>query len=370
MNRYLTTSILAAAMVAAAAPEAFAQGGGIGGQLPQPENPPTRQGTRGANFLEIGIGARGNAMAGAVASFIDGGTALYWNPAGIAGEESFTLAATRQNLYQGLDITQNYAAAAIPFFGGVAGASFNSLNSGDIPRTEEDNPFGDPVTGQTFEWTSMAVSLAYARRLTDRLDVGAQGRYISEGISDARLSWVGLDFGTQFRTGIYGLIVGASIQNVGGSSRATGQAIEDAVDTDDFLNRTQRVSLYTRDTDLPTMYRFSVGADILGRVGSIMGQRAGGHSLVAEVAVADAIDTDVQLALGAEYGFRNIAFVRGGKRFYNDDRATEDPGLYGLSGGLGVRLPIGGGRAVRFDYAYTAMGELDNMQVFSFEFTR
>jgi len=370
MKNIYTTSVLAAALLAVAAPEARAQGGGIGGELPQPENPPTRQGTRGANFLEIGVGARGNAMAGAVASFIEGGTALYWNPAGIAGEESFTVAATRQNLYQSLDITQNFAAVAIPFLGGVAGASFNSLNSGDIQRTTEDEPFGDPILGTTFSWTSTAIGLAYARRVTDRLDVGGQAHYIQEGISDAKLNWVGLDFGTQFRTGIYGLIVGATIQNIGGSAEAEGNAVERAVDTDEFLNRTQRVSLLTRETDLPTTYRFSVGADVLGRTGSIMGQRNGQHSLLAELAVADAIDTDVQFALGAEYAFRNIAFIRGGKRFYNDDRDTEDPGLYGLSGGLGVRLPIGGGRALRFDYAYTALGELDNMQVFSFELSR
>src|SRR5215207_9855220 len=126
MNRYFTTSILAAAIVAAAAPEAFAQGGGIGGELPTPEEPPNRQGTRGANFLEIGIGARANAMAGAVASFIDGGTAWYWNPAGAAASESFTINATRQELYTDLDIAQNYVGAAIPLLGGVIGASFNS----------------------------------------------------------------------------------------------------------------------------------------------------------------------------------------------------------------------------------------------------
>ena len=51
--------------------------------LPNPQNPTTRVGTRGANFLEIGVGARGLALAGAYTALAEGVTALYWNPAGI-----------------------------------------------------------------------------------------------------------------------------------------------------------------------------------------------------------------------------------------------------------------------------------------------
>ena len=50
---------------------------GPGGILPTPQDTPNRQGTRGANFLHIGIGARGGAMAGSVGSTISGPTA-WW----------------------------------------------------------------------------------------------------------------------------------------------------------------------------------------------------------------------------------------------------------------------------------------------------
>ena len=58
---------------------------GPGGLTPEPDDPPTRQGTRGANFLHLGIGARGNAMAGAVGTTIEGPTAWVWNAAGASG---------------------------------------------------------------------------------------------------------------------------------------------------------------------------------------------------------------------------------------------------------------------------------------------
>jgi hypothetical protein len=363
------TRILIAAAAVSATLVAPLRAQAPGGILPTPEDPPTRQGTRGANFLEIGMGARGNAMSGAVASLIDGPTAWYWNPAGVAGTESFSVAASRQNLYEDLDISMNYAGLALPFLGGVFGVSFTSLNSGDIQRTTTDEPFGDPVLGQTFEWTASAVGVGYARRLTDRLDVGLQLKRIREGLTDADISWTGLDLGTQFRTGLYGLTIGASLQNVGGSSRMHGALVKRQFDSDEIGNQRTRVAFATQDTELPTLFRFSVGTDLYGRVGSVLGQGDGRHVLLGDVNFSDAIDTDVQMALGLEYGFNNLAFVRAGKRFYNDDRESGSSTSYGMSGGLGLRLPLGG-RALRFDYAYTALGDLENVQVFSFEIGR
>ena len=339
---------------------------------PRPANPPTRQGTRGANFLQNWIGARGSAMSGAVGSLIEGPTALYWNPAGAAATESFSVAASRHDLYADLDIAQSFVGLTIPSLGGVLGLSLNSLNSGDLDRTTEGAPLGDPISGREFEWSSTAIGLSYARRLTDRLDVGLTGKYVTEGITDANLDWVAIDVGTQFRTGIYGFTIGGTIANLGPSSRAAGAAVKRNLDPigNDAVNQFTRVNLQTIETDLPTMFRLSVGSDVLGRAESLLGQRFGSaHSVVADLSFSDAIDTDLQFAGGIEYGFRNLVFLRGGKRFFNDDRAIENAGTFGLSGGFGVRLPFAG-RSARFDYAYTSVGELENIQVFSFEFGR
>ncbi|HKG93179.1 MAG TPA: PorV/PorQ family protein [Gemmatimonadaceae bacterium] len=350
---------------------AGAQGAPIPGALePTDRNPLTRQGTRGAEFLHLFVGARGAAMAGAVVSTVEGPTAMYWNPAGLATTEGFSIAASRENLYQGLDISHDFAGAALPVLGGVVGVHFNSLSSGDIPRTSIGQaPLDpDPIFGRNFTWTSTSIGVSYGRRLTDRLELGATGKYITEGITDASISWVGLDLGTVFNTGIYGLQVGASVQNIGPSSKMKGAAIRRLVDTDQFSLERTAVDLTTRETELPTLFRFSIGTDVLGRTGSLFGDGGGKHALRGEMAVNDAINTDIQLAFGGEYSFNNVAFLRAGKRFYNDERAIGGTkGMYGLSSGAGVRLPFRG-RAVRFDYAYTSLGELKNVQVFTFEF--
>jgi hypothetical protein len=370
MKINLTTLASAAALCAAAASGLRAQDL-PGGLTPDTKTNPTRQGTRGANFLELGVGARGQAMAGAVASLAEGPTAMYWNPAGIATGEKFSIAASRMNLYTNLDITHNFVGVTIPVFGGVVGAHFLSLNSGPINRTTTDAPEGgDLVAGDTFEWNSTSIGLSYGRRLTDRLDVGTTLKYVGEGLSDANTSWGALDVGTQFQTGLYGLTIGASVNNIGPSSQAGGAAIRKRVRSPDINNNERTDAAFvTQETELPTLFRFSVGTDLLGRASSLFGQSLGSkNSLNGELAVSDAIDTNIQFAVGLEYSFANTLFLRGGQRVYNDQR-TGGASNYGLSGGFGLRLPLAD-RALRFDYGYTSLGDLKNVQVFSFEFGR
>jgi hypothetical protein len=204
-----------------------------------------------------------------------------------------------------------------------------------------------------------------------QLQVGGQVKMISEGIPDATTGWMAFDIGTQFNTGLYGLVIGGAIQNVGGQASANGALITRLITTEDGsqLAEQRRVQFFTRETELPVEFRISVGSDLLGSANSLFGGAKGNNKLNAELSVTDATDISTQYALGLEYGYRNLLFVRGGKRFYNDERDTGDVGQVGLAGGFGLRLPIRG-RAVRFDYSYEAAGALQNIQVFSFEVGR
>ena len=363
-TRSRAVAILSALFVASTS---WAQG--LDGLLPTPENPPTRLGTRGANFLHMPIGARGGAMAGAIGSTVSGPMAWFWNPAGAATSEGFSIAAGLQNVYDDFGLKQHYAAASLPLLGGVIGVSLNTLSSGDIDRTTEAAPFGDVALGRTFEWTSTAVSLGYGRRLTDRLTLGGALKYVSEGIPDANTNWIAFDFGTQFNTGIYGLMIGGALQHVGGSSEASGALIGRIVSSDEFSRQDQRVDLSVRETELPTSFRFSLASNLYGDAESLLGAGSGTHALLAEFALNDGVDLATQSAIGVEYSYSNLFFARAGKKFYNDDRSTGSSAKYGLSGGFGLRLPVAG-HDVRFDYSYTSLGELQNVQIFSFEFGR
>ena len=346
---------------------------GPGGLLPTPTDQASRAGTRGANFLHIGIGARAGGMAGAVTSSVTGPMGWYWNPAGASTSEGFSIVAGYQDLYADLGLNQSYAAVSIPLLGGVVGAHLNTLSSGDIKRTTEANPFGERLGGSTFQWNSTVAGLGYARRLTDRLSVGGQFKYISEGITDASTSWMAVDVGTQFNTGLFGTTLGGSIRNVGGTSRADGALIQRVIQTTDgsVLREARRVDLFTRTVEIPVVFQFSLGSDILGSANSILGGAGGKNALNAEIAVTDGTDIATQFALGAEYSFNNTVFLRAGKRMYNDDRdrGVDNATAIGLAGGFGLRFPVAG-RSVKFDYSYQGAGALQNIQVFSFEVSR
>jgi hypothetical protein len=363
MLRHTLTLAAAAALVAAAGAEASAQ------NLSTPsDQAPTRAGTRGATFLTIPLGARANAMAGAVTATEDGPEAWYWNPAGATTSEHFAVTASRQELYKSLDISMNHFAASLPLLGGVVGANVTSLSSGDIPRTDESDPTGGGQNGSTFSWSSTSIGLGYARRLTDRLEVGAVTKFVNEGITDASTSWVALDAGTRFRTGLYGLTIGATLSNIGPTGKATGPAIARNQARGDNFPELTHLELTTRGTELPTLFRFSVASDLLGRSESLLGHGAGRNSLRAEAAFQNSTDSPIQFAGGVEYSYSNFVFLRAGQRVYNDQRA-HGASNYGLSFGGGLQVPIQG-REMRFDYAYTSLGDLQNVQVFTFGFGR
>jgi hypothetical protein len=295
-------------------------------------------------------------------------------------------------LYADLDIDYFYAGALIPFLGGTLGVNWASLSSGDIERTTEAYPAGgDPVFGAFFSWRSSFVGAYYGRAITDRLNLGGGIKFITEGIIDAKVNYVAFDAGLTFRTGIYGIELAATAQNIGSGGEFKGSAVDRILDSGEQvyppLNRDLEISFTTRTQELPTLFRFTVNVDMLGRPESLFQGVAAGemHTLDFAVDLMDAVDSELQTSLGIEYSFRQIAFLRVGKRFYNEAQRTGDiaadvggdPIFYrtddfrdfahGLSLGGGIQVPALG-RNVTFDYAYVDMGELENVQIFSFEF--
>ena len=334
--------------------------------VPESDEATTRVAQRGANFMEIGIGARARAMGDAFTGLASGATATYWNPAGLGSVEAFTVAFTHQALYADLGIDHNFAALALPMFGGAMGVSYINLNSGDIPRTDENDPGGGAAAaGEFFSFVSQAIGVHYGRRLTDRLQVGFTGRIITEGISQASITWWSLDFGTMFNTGLYGLRIGAALANAGPQARYEGGLITTRITSDEEFPINLPVRLQTTRHTIPTTFRFAVVSDVMGGADALFAP-GGKHDLMIAGEFNDAVDTDVQLAIGGEYSYNGIVFLRAGKKFVNEARDDFRSFGHALSFGGGFRVPLlGSGLAV--DYAYTNMGELQNVHAFSFE---
>lgn len=365
------TVLFTLAFVAMSAAPALAQ------LTADPTLPTTRIGTRGATFLDLGVGARAQAMGGAYTALADGVDALYWNSAGIADVDGFAAGFTQAALYGDLDINHTFFGAVLPVGLNRFGLSVNILSSGDMVWTDADfpnpPPFGPDPNDQesTFEWTGMSVGAHYARPITDRLVFGGALKFITEGITEAEAQFVALDLGTKFETGLYGLTLGGSLLNLGTSASMDGQRLTTRINTGgseaqigDFV-RLIDLQNDTREVELPTAFRFSLMADLIGSASSIISPNPD-QNLRLVWDLSDAVNTDLQTSVGAEYSFRDIAFVRVGKHWSNEAQISYDFSRNASVGG-GIALPLSDVVDLRLDYAYTGMGDLDNVQVFSIQ---
>lgn len=335
--------------------------------LPNAGDANDRLGTRGAAFLLLGVDARGAALGGSVAADVRGVPALYWNTAGIAFSENGRIGASINELFGDFGIRLNHVGAIMPIGDGAAGISVTFLTSGEMERTNALFPQGgDPLLGDVFTYTATAASLHYGRLLTDRLALGGAIRYVQEGIDGARAQFVGIDVGTQFNTGLWGTTVGAALTNVGTEGRFQGRALR-ARTSDGFDTGRNSIDVepLASNAQMPTMFRFSIATDLVGPAAAILSANPQ-HSLRLLGDVADGISTPITSAIALEYGFRDMVYLRTGKRFHNEAGAADWSGSHGLGFGGGLRLAVGGSNLM-LDYGYQPWGDLDNVQVFTLE---
>ncbi|MFQ5770148.1 MAG: hypothetical protein ACE5HX_06410 [bacterium] len=87
-----------------------------------------------AEFLRIGVGARALGMGGAYVALANDGTAVFWNPAGLAQINALQLSFTHAPMFNGL-AQHNFASAALKIARNTAIAlSWIRLEVDDIPR--------------------------------------------------------------------------------------------------------------------------------------------------------------------------------------------------------------------------------------------
>lgn len=296
----------------------------------------TKVATCAANWLKIENGVRGISMGGAQAASGRGMTGAHYNPASISfieGSETFW-----SKSYYLADISHNtlaYGTRLSPtdYFG----LHLFYLDSGTMPVTTEAAPSG---TGDTFDVIDMSLRLIYARQLTDRLRVGGALKYIREQIFTARMQSFVFDLGSNFDTGIYGLILGMSVSNFGPDVQFHGEGLE--VIVSDTTARDGKLSKITKKFPVPLTFRLGLQKDIWSNDNSYLTITADG---------INPLDYTVYAGLGAEYSWNDMVFVRGGTRLFHDTA--------GLSLGGGLKWNI-----FMIDYAYVNYGILKETHQF------
>lgn len=313
----------------------------------------SKSGTSAATFLEIQVGAAAVAMGGAYVSRANDATGLYWNAAGIAHLTRNEVVLSHTAWIA--DTKFEYAAFVMPLGGsaGLLGLSLTSLSMEDMMVRTVEKPEG---TGEFFGANDLALGVTYARQLTDRFAIGFTGKYIQQSIWHESAYAIAADFGTTFKTDLFGgLVIGASLSNFGTSMQLSGRDTRQFERVDPTITGSNDRIPYNVELDswsLPLAFQLGVSTDV-ARTADLRWTVA-----------ADAThpsDNYESMNIGSEFSYRECLFLRGG---YHALFLDESEG--GLSLGAGIAIPTGFTTgSVRADYAFRDMGRLLGVHVFS-----
>jgi hypothetical protein len=307
----------------------------------------SKRGTTAAPFLSIAQGARSLSMGGAFVAIADDPSAMYWNPAGIAGLHGFHLMV--DHTYWIADIQYNYIGATFDLgsFGGL-GVNVTSSSIEDMKVTTVDQQDG---TGEVFGVTDLAFGVTYGLNLTDAFSIGFNPKFIYQKIWKMSASAVALDMGVKYRTPFKGFTLGMSITNFGTKMRMEGKSALVLYDPDpEGSGNNGRIpaELSTDEWELPLNFRVGIAYDaLMGDLGKV----------TLAVDATHPSDNYESVDLGGEYVYDDFLYVRGGRKSLFQKDSEES-----YTVGFGVKQFLMGNLQFSADYAYQAFARLKNVQ--------
>ncbi|MBI5573222.1 MAG: PorV/PorQ family protein [Elusimicrobia bacterium] len=268
-----------------------------------------KSGTTGYTFLKIAQGARAVAMGECYVALADDVNAIYFNPAGLAKLSSREIGANYTLWFE--DINKSYIGYIHPPFKfGTLGLAVNYVGIPFEKRTVEDDFNYEKVT-----LSNLAISVAWGKNITEKMDVGAAIKIITEDLDAKRNTGLAVDLG-----GIYKLKedfnIGVSLQNIG--------------------------------TDMDSDYKDPLPMNIrLGVAKKLLDNKL---TAISDFYMGIA-DGTMSIGLGGEYKLAEMFRPRLGYRVrLNNNNLT---GLTGLTAGFGIKY-----NKYHLDYALAPYGEL------------
>lgn len=295
-------------------------------------------GTTAGEWLEIDTGIRSIGMGTAQTASGRGISASAYNPANLAFIDKQEVFFNRTNYIVGM--SHVFMGYATPLSDDeVVGFNVFSFDSGEIEGSEE-NPFlNESGEGGTYKVTNFLVKGLYSARIGDQFKIGASLKYMREDIDDMYMQGVAFDAGVNYDLGVFGLILGSSITNLGPDIKFQGKGLE-VVDSESG----ETIVRATDSFSLPTTIRFGVESQVMGGNSESFIY----NDLLSLSIALDGIrsmDSYFYSSLGAELGFTDMVFARVGLYMGHDTKK--------ISLGLGLKYDW-----IKIDYAYTDYGVL------------
>ena len=300
----------------------------------------TKVATTAGNWLKLETGARGVGMAGAMVAAGTGVSAITYNPASIGFVKGSELYYSKTNYLAGISHSSMAYGTQVTPTDFIAFHLF-SFNSGKMDVTNAYFPDG---TGEEFDVTGLSLRGTYAKILTDRLKFGVSIKYIRETIYTTSMQTVAIDLGSNFDTGIYGIVLGMSVMNFGPDIQFSGEGLEQQVA--DTLSVDGTLSKLTDKFPIPMSFRLGIKKDVFSN--SI-------HKLTVAMDGVNPVDYVVTGNVGLEYSWLETAYVRGGTHLFHDTASFT----------VGAGIKVGN---IFVDYAYADYGILEGTGQFGLRF--
>ena len=176
-------------------------------------------GVAAGDFLEVPVGARSMAMGGATGSVPGDVSALFRNPALLAGDSGQRLYFGHQEWYQGLQHETALLALGLPGRLGSAAVHARYLHLAPLPAYDSSLQLVGEV-----DVYDLAVGLSWARRFARRVDLGASVHNVQEYLAGA----VGRGWAYDVGVGLVasGFYWSAAARNLGAGLDYEGEHLE------------------------------------------------------------------------------------------------------------------------------------------------
>ncbi|WP_415185298.1 PorV/PorQ family protein [Nonlabens sp.] len=308
-------------------------------------------------FLNIGVDAAALGMSNAVVASSNNVNSVYWNPAGLIRMEEQEVSLMHSSYFA--NIAQfNYAAFAMPIDDASAfGFSVIRFSVDDILNTtqlidDQGNINYDRIS--TFSTADWAFTFSYAREAKlDGFSYGANAKVIRRVIGEFANSWgFGFDIGMQFKRGEWQ--VGLMARDITTTYNTW------SIDEDKFAEISGAVE--NQNQELPETTEITLPKLQLGLARTFTFHYD--HILTAEVNmnmrfiqtndVISSSAVSATPALGLEYSFVNLVFVRAGVGNFQNIQQLDGNSSTTFQPNIGVGFKYKG---ISVDYALTDIGD-------------
>lgn len=324
-------------------------------------------------YLNIGVGGRGLAMAGAQTATVSDVSSAFYNPAGLMGVKTdYQLGLMHAEYFSG-NAKYDFGSVAMPLkkSGRAIGLSVLRFAVDDIPNTidyvQADGSF-DESKLKSMTAGDYAFVFTYAQRLRIfnneewETNIGANAKVLYRHLSSMANAWgAGLDVGLQakykgWRLGIAARDITTTVTawsfNLTDAEKAVFFATGNEIPVKSTEVMMPRISLGAARDFIAPKKKVQITAEVAADI-TTDGRR---NTLVA----TDGFSIDPRLGLEASY--KGVVYLRGGvgnvQRVLDDADFTNTKKitLFQPSAGLGLRV----GRSLAVDYAFTSLTTQEN----------